>query len=479
MECLDDSARPSSHSRVVHDAAPPPAPPSPPSTPSKVVLSKVMPEPPTSDSTNNATGSALWQSFLQDVVRSSIGLVAAEVWLREASNGGAGTVFRRPSGAWYVEPAFVVPLAPESPARHALDALSEQPDSTSTGLAAVLWESSGHGSGTAAVGATAGTDLRWQALCAMAANEDAPEDVHTQRVAVAFGGCVCALRLPGTCNASLLLFTRDATAAHPGRTEHAASATFLLSALAIGGAIAGAESARTALYAAKRARSSGMRKLRALHRSGMLIECVRRERERLDRGETVIKPARRAAPSALLAGWHAFLAWGGGYLEKWRGTKGGKPPAPPALCARAGWEAAAWTWFGVALTLLCLSALNQAVLQLSDQEYRLMVGSFGALMTLQYGAPSSPPRTTAQRSGWQSARRLCRRLSPLSERRRVPRGGAPLGNGRHRARHRHRPHPTRRPSPSTGRRGVAHLRRRWAGHHKGRLDVLPAPASCR
>lgn len=41
-------------------------------------------------------------------------------------------------------------------------------------------------------------------------------------------------------------------------------------------------------------------------------------------------------------------------------------------------------------TLLVLSALNEWITQLTDGEYFLIIGSFGALMALQFGAPNSP-----------------------------------------------------------------------------------------
>ena len=50
----------------------------------------------------------------------------------------------------------------------------------------------------------------------------------------------------------------------------------------------------------------------------------------------------------------------------------------------------AWTWFGVTCTLLVLSALNECITHLTDGEYFLMLGSFGALMALHFGAPNSP-----------------------------------------------------------------------------------------
>ena len=54
------------------------------------------------------------------------------------------------------------------------------------------------------------------------------------------------------------------------------------------------------------------------------------------------------------------------------------------------WKTCAYTFFGTALTLLCLSALSLLTVDESDGRYFLMLGSFGALMALLFGAPNSP-----------------------------------------------------------------------------------------
>jgi len=77
------------------------------------------------------------------------------------------------------------------------------------------------------------------------------------------------------------------------------------------------------------------------------------------------------------------------YALKFGGTPGARPPTV-SLHSRVQWELAAWSWFGVALTLLLLSGLNQLTLRLSEERYFLMLGSFGALLALLYGAPNSP-----------------------------------------------------------------------------------------
>merc|ERR1719382_219175 len=77
-------------------------------------------------------------------------------------------------------------------------------------------------------------------------------------------------------------------------------------------------------------------------------------------------------------------AWLQNYVKK---CKGGKSNVPP----RADWNATGWTFLGVLITLLFMSSLNKfVVVKESDGEYFIMLGSFGALLTLLFGAPASP-----------------------------------------------------------------------------------------
>ena len=70
---------------------------------------------------------------------------------------------------------------------------------------------------------------------------------------------------------------------------------------------------------------------------------------------------------------------------------GGNLQVPPAMTSRQ----AIWTTFGAFCGLLVVSSLNEYYKILSNKEYFLLLGPFGALMTLQYGltaAPASQPR---------------------------------------------------------------------------------------
>lgn len=70
---------------------------------------------------------------------------------------------------------------------------------------------------------------------------------------------------------------------------------------------------------------------------------------------------------------------------------GGDAQIPPPM----PFQQSLWTLLGVFCGLILLSAYNEQISRLSNEEYFLLIGPFGALMTLQYGltsAPASQPR---------------------------------------------------------------------------------------
>lgn len=81
-----------------------------------------------------------------------------------------------------------------------------------------------------------------------------------------------------------------------------------------------------------------------------------------------------------------------------RKLKGGSMQIPPSL----SWKQTMWTIFGsfIGLLVLVLSLLNEYYCLLSDDDYYLLIGPFGAMCTLMYGlseAPASQPRNTVMR----------------------------------------------------------------------------------
>jgi hypothetical protein len=326
------------------------------------------------------SGYQLWEGFLADIVRNATGLVYAEAWVRDCFEREA--TLRRPTGGWYLEPAFDCGA---HSARPALRRLKEQCSSVrlGCGLAGELWED-------AAVNSHDGPG-RWHALEPMARNEDAPSDARKDAAAEVFGSVAAIpLRVDGTLLGLVLVFSRPAVRGAPAGFEHPANLEFLGACQRIGNAILASEQPRSANFSAKRARSNGFRKLRSLTQTGMLVECVRRERERLDNGSTKLAPECRQRGFDAAALLQMARVQVGAYLRKFGGSAGAIAPQAPPWHSRDAWVAAGWTWLGVASTLLCLSALNQLTLRVSEGDYRLLIGSFGALMTLLYGAPSSP-----------------------------------------------------------------------------------------
>lgn len=73
---------------------------------------------------------------------------------------------------------------------------------------------------------------------------------------------------------------------------------------------------------------------------------------------------------------------------KMAGAKGAK--APKVHFSRATAATCVCTWLGVFLTLLALSGADRLVFELSDGQLLVILGSWGALMTLLFSAPASP-----------------------------------------------------------------------------------------
>lgn len=80
-----------------------------------------------------------------------------------------------------------------------------------------------------------------------------------------------------------------------------------------------------------------------------------------------------------------FVAW----LKK---IKGGGAQTPPCM----SWSETAWTFVGSFIGSVIMYLINEAVQVVTDQQYFLISGPFGALLMLQYGligAPASQPRS--------------------------------------------------------------------------------------
>ncbi|KAL7550349.1 hypothetical protein ACHAWF_013597 [Thalassiosira exigua] len=76
------------------------------------------------------------------------------------------------------------------------------------------------------------------------------------------------------------------------------------------------------------------------------------------------------------------------WTTKWRGANNQPPP-------RFTWQESLWTFTGCFLTLLSLLTLSDAISEATNGDLSLVLGPFGALMTLHYSltaAPAAQPR---------------------------------------------------------------------------------------
>ena len=310
----------------------------------------------------------LWQAYLNDIVRSSLGLVAAEVW----TDVDRGTGVLLEQKAYYVDPAFgELARATSALGKNAIKC------APGVGLAGVLFSTA----------ARRGEPLRLVSMSTIAKDEDLPADERTKELAATFD-LVAGARLepPGKENGDdgiLILYARES--ARQLVASHPANLAFLAAAVATGSQLVAAAEARETLQRAKRHRASAWAKVRQLLKSGFFLDAVRKEADRLESGETTLKAEPRKPSCAA-----PLRAWLLGYARKFRGVPGSRAPPLKGLRARDAWVTYAWTWIGVFLTLLGLSGLSTLVSEASDGEYFVMLGSFGALMALQFGAPNSP-----------------------------------------------------------------------------------------
>ena len=349
----------------------------------------------------NNTAGGLWTSFLLNTVRSGVGLVAAELWI--CSSGLSGSHLSRVSH--YTDPVFA----------NGTDVLESPPGDTTpgVGLAGVLWTSAGDGSHAPV----------WTPLSTLAKDEDLPEDLRAVELAGHFD-LVCAIRMPasaarrqqrtskeelvvaGPPSTSPSEATSQSTATHQRQqtgllllfarasaqtlVTHPANVAFLATTAQVGCTLVAFSASSATAAMAKGNAGRHWRKVRALVKTGFLQGAVERGRQRLESGEVKIERVRSAQLKALIKLLSHAHAWSKSYLAKLRGVKGAKAPPIKGCSSRDAWVTVMWTWVGIFLTLLGLSAFNQLALFLSDDTYFLLIGSFGALMALQFGAPNSP-----------------------------------------------------------------------------------------
>ena len=295
----------------------------------------------------------LWQAYLHDVVRSSLGLVAAEVWTDV--DRGAGVQLQR--AAYFIDPSF----EELEVATTRLGRFSASKCAPGVGLAGVLWLRASRGK----------EPLSMVSLSTIAKDEDLPADQRTADLAQTFD-LVAAARLEPEGRADvdgglLILYARESARQV---ITHPANLDFLGETVKAGAQLVAAATARATLQAAKQNRSQAWAKVRRLLKSGFFLDAVRKEAERIESGETTVKEE-PPKPSRMAP----YKAWLSGYVRKFRGVPGAKAPPLKGLRSRPAWVTYAWTWVGVFLTLLTLSGVNTLVKIASDEKYFVMLGS--------------------------------------------------------------------------------------------------------
>ena len=318
----------------------------------------------------------MWFAFLRDTVRNSMGLVAAEVW--QDVDDTAAVKLRRV--AYYTDPIYERDVAARA-------VLGPTPELAlpGIGMAGILWD----------IAAMNGAPPEFKLLKTMAEDEDLPDDPRITASAAAFG-YVGALYLAGRHpyhtflggketehdNGGLLLLfareTADRLLTHPANTA------FFRTTATLGGALVAQAASRANVEKSRHNRSEARRKLKSLINSGVFLQLVQREREKLESGEAKLRPKPKPSKFAAVRQYLRDT------VRKFKGVKGAKAPKLQGPRALAAWKTCAYTFFGVLITLLCLSSLSKRTVDETDGRYFLMLGSFGALMALLFGAPNSP-----------------------------------------------------------------------------------------
>ena len=357
-----------------------------------------------------STHMALWQALLSDLVHESVGLLAAEVWICDPS----GASLTRPEGGFYIDP---VCQPSDAAALAALEALAAQPKAAapvSFGLVGVLWERASRAPRDE-IDCISLFDL-WKF------DDSLLHDRRTERSALCFDHCA-AIRFKA--GGMLAGGGGGVTTSHPacmlvvyGRKveciRHPSNLAFFWAAAGAIVGLAATSAARARLHAAKGARATAWRKLRSAASSGDLARGLRRiaaaraaiSSTKKRRFSDPLVIAQMAASTAVAArGARPSRAyptdsskrplllsrlgcWLLAYVVKWRGVRGAQPK-PVHWCEREQWEACAWAWCGSVVTLLVLATLSEYVVDLSEGDYFLLLGSAGALMAILFGAPHS------------------------------------------------------------------------------------------
>ena len=339
----------------------------------------------------------------------AFGVLAVEVWVLNEDNG----CLERPRGGWwgsefleYLSPV----LAPSDDNDSSDDSGNTLTCMPGVGLAGVLWaESSSIGgflgfardSQLSLSGQNSTPSLpdamtqhhhprsqvqtvRWRDLKSLLEDPDTPKDARFNAYLASGFGLAAGVPFQSFLCKGLVLYLARATADVGNQMDTTENRVFLdCSAHTIGAVLANSQARRACLMRKQLLRAEAFRKVQ----HGLVADyrcSIGSRRDKLQSQSSSL-----SVISVTLSNWKKYL------FRRFRGwrhkCRGGNLQIPPPMT----WDECFYTLLGCFLGLLVLSTINELAMDMTDNELNLLIGPFGALMTLLYGlssAPASQPR---------------------------------------------------------------------------------------
>jgi len=335
------------------------------------------------------------QRTIGDTGRWAFGTIAVEAWVL---NESTGKLVRPPMGLW-VDPV----LSRGSEANEAVLRLvdTERPDhvgpdplAPGIGLPGVLWSDLARN----ASGARNMQNVVWRDLESIRVDPDQPYNLRLKLSLEAGIGLVAGVPYHFRNTRGLVLYMARKTA-DITKLKSKCNTDYLLSATdAIGSIVALSGRRRACLAERRKEREDVRRRLRL-----KMVAVVRIKGTLLKEGRDRVDQTGNDVPVIGDHSGHASFVSGaklggnnycgsikGKFMMVLRKCKGANNEPPPPM----GNFESIWTFCGVFVSLLMLLYFSDAIAKRNPQ-YSLVLGPFGALMTLQYGltaAPASQPR---------------------------------------------------------------------------------------
>lgn len=328
----------------------------------------------------------------------AFGIMAVEVWVLNEDSGQ----LERPNGGWWASEFldYASPVLWES----------SEKDSVPTcipgvGLAGVLWAENG-GVVTEAMrqsrvisrdnsqlslsrhksvvslpdlNRTQAQQIRWRDIKSLLEDPDTPKDTRFNAYMASGFGLAAGVPFQSFLSRGIVLYLARSTA-DMGQIDTVENRIFLdCSTHTIGAVIAGSQARRACLMRKQILRAEAFRKIQ----HGMDLQ------HHSNRKELRHQSSSLSYISVTLSHWKKHLKR---RIRGWsHKCRGGDLQIPPPMT----WDECFYTLLGCFVGLLILSTINELAKDISDDDLNLLIGPFGALMTLLYGlssAPASQPR---------------------------------------------------------------------------------------